>query len=68
MSKDTERTNFTGAFVTFAVPEMVDIPDGVLTAWRVAEQGGCWQKQRLPETERLRDLPEKPVRVARWEP
>ena len=45
----------TGAFGTFSVPGMAEIDAGVLTAWRLAEQAGGWQKQRLLGREKLRD-------------
>ena len=44
----------TGAFVTFAQPAMVEIHDGMLSAWSLAERDGLWQKQRLLVTERVR--------------
>ncbi len=37
----------TGAFVTFATPLMVEIQNGLLTAWTLAEQRGFWQKQTV---------------------
>ena len=45
----------TGAFVTFAAPAMVEIVDGVLTAWHLTEKDGCWQKHRVMAEEPLRD-------------
>lgn len=43
----------TGAFVTFADPLMVEIDDGILTAWRLEERGGWWQKTRAAATRKL---------------
>ena len=36
----------TGAFVTFADPAMVEISNGLLTAWRLLERGGGWHKHQ----------------------
>jgi hypothetical protein len=41
----------TGAFVTFAGPAMVEILDGVLTAWHLTEKDGRWRKHRVMAVE-----------------
>ena len=43
----------TGAFVTFAQPAMVEIDQGILTAWLLAEKADVWQKQRVMTTWKL---------------
>lgn len=43
----------TGAFVTFAQPVMVEIHDGVLTAWRLTPRDRVWQKQSALITQPL---------------
>ena len=44
----------TGAFVTFARPAMVEINDGLLSAWSLVDKAGFWQQQRRFACERLK--------------